>query len=676
MTARLTAMFVTVCLCLAIALVVAAGASADQASQGAPPALSRQQRELLQALVSAVDRAAAAPASAEPGWLTHVLRTSDGSHYVAFSVAPPADTLPATPVVLYVRLATAAVPGETTVAERSIVREWLQGSRVDPRLLPSRRGVAIGDMPAMGAGAIGVRGAASVGSGDLQAMSLERERSRQRREEEARRRRAELEGSVVTQPDRLPFEDFEVGPAAAFADGTRAIQRALTAGPGAYDLFVAWVDASQPPARAQPYVARLPLRLGPAGTTDFGLSSIIVADRISVRETPYSPVEQRAHPYAIGTTDILPAGDTSFTPAERLAVAFQIVNPAPSNSGKPDLVVNSRIVRIAGLREEPVASLTPLTYNAATLPPEFDVRLGHPVIAAMAVPLSTVRRGQYKLVVTAEDRLGAAVVSASTPFTVIGTPSGLLAEAPPLARRLEASAMLPASTVSELLDHLAPESPSAALVKALDAARAGRYADLLVEEAVGNGEHGIRAALTGLALLSLGDLGAAAQFRRALAQQAPRAPVQYLLGTVLALQNRDAEAIAAWDAAAAEGLPRRLTAPLAAHMLLRRGDAAGAAAAIDERDLDTANASGMRVLAATRIAQQRESDAVRLLDRLLAASPADLHARWLLLHALYARSVNGDRAAADRLRTEARPYLEARGPHAELLSDWLNVLPR
>src|SRR5688572_11957446 len=146
MTTRLAASIVTVCLSLGTVL----------AQAQAPPPLSRQQRELLQRLVAEVDRV---PATAipEPNWLVHVLRASDGSHYVAFSVAPMADTLPATPVVLYVRLATAVVPGETMVTERSIVREWLQGARVDPRMLPQRRGVAIGDMPQMGAGAIGKR---------------------------------------------------------------------------------------------------------------------------------------------------------------------------------------------------------------------------------------------------------------------------------------------------------------------------------------------------------------------------------------------------------------------------------------------------------------------------------------------------------------------------------------
>src|SRR6185436_20370809 len=308
--------------------------------------LSRQQRELLQALVTAVDTASAAPSS-EAAWLIHVLRASDGSHYVAFSLAPAPASLPSGPMILYVRLSTAAA-GETRVAERSLVREWLKGSRIDPRLLPAS-GMVIGEMPPMGAGAIGARGGATVGSADLQAMDLQRERARQRKEAEEKKRRAALEGLTAAQSDRFPFEDFEITAAAAFADGTRAIQRALTAGPGSYELFVAWADAAQPANKARINVSRRSFQLSPAAT-ELGLSTVIVADRIGVRDAPYGALEQRAHPYAIGLTEISPASDTVFTSNERLAVAFQIVNPAPAADGKPDLVVNMRIVHLVGLR--------------------------------------------------------------------------------------------------------------------------------------------------------------------------------------------------------------------------------------------------------------------------------------------------------------------------------------
>lgn len=163
------------------------------------PQLSKDQRTLLQAVVAAVDLAAAAPDTDAGAWQTHVLRASDGSHYVAFSVVSTAEApIAAAPLMTYVRLATAGAVPATIVVERSAVREWLAGSRIDPRLLPRNRGFAVGEMPPMGAGSIGARGGASVGSADLQIMGLERERERERKADEEKQRRAALEGTGQT----------------------------------------------------------------------------------------------------------------------------------------------------------------------------------------------------------------------------------------------------------------------------------------------------------------------------------------------------------------------------------------------------------------------------------------------------------------------------------------------
>jgi hypothetical protein len=610
-------------------------------------------------------------------------------------VTPPAPALPDKPVILYVRLATAAGRGETTIAERSTVREWLAGSRTDPRLLPRKGGVAVGDMPPMGAGAIGARGAPSVGSADLQAIDLQRERSRQRAEEDEKKRRATLEGSAASQSDRLPFEDFEIGAAAAFADGTRAIQRALTAGPGTYDLSVAWADVSEPAAKAHIHVARRRLQLGPAGGAEFGLSSVIVAERVGFRQTPYHPLEQRAHPYAIGLTEIMPARGTVLTPARSLSVAFQIFNAYPSPEGKPDVRVEMRLVRLVGAREEPVAALSPLAYNGTTLPPDFDLRLGHPVIAAMSAPLATVPRGSYRLMIAAEDKLGGSIAAGDARFTVVGTPQSLLAEAPALAPRFDRAVVLAAPTLNPVLDRLSPDGPSAALAKPLQSARTGRFSDLLIEESVPPSEQPVRIALTGLALMSLGDLGSLAQFERALQLSAsareksgelrsdlagapsgreggPEAAIRFLLGAARAMQNRDREAIAAWQGARSAGFNAPIVDRLIAEAYLRQREYARAAEAISsERAGDAAAA---RTYAVTRIASSQLDAAVAALDPMLASNPGDADLQWLLLHALYADFVGGNKGRAERVATEASRYIDAKGPHAALASEWLAVV--
>jgi tetratricopeptide (TPR) repeat protein len=194
----------------------------------------------------------------------------------------------------------------------------------------------------------------------------------------------------------------------------------------------------------------------------------------------------------------------------------------------------------------------------------------------------------------------------------------------------------------------------------------------LIEESVPPAEQPVRVVLTGLALLSLGDLGAVAQFDRALQMEAPAGPVQFLLGAARAMQNRDREAIAAWEAARSAGVDPPLLDRLIAEAYLRQRDFASAAKAISpERTVD---AAASRTFAATRIASRQFDDALSALDALLAQSPDDADSRWLLLHALYADFVGGNKGRAERVAAEASRYIEAKGPHAALAAEWLSVV--
>ena len=666
MNAQLTRVFlVSGCLC------GAAPAIAQQV-----PELSKDQRTLLQAMVAAVDAAPAAPDTEPSAWHTHVLRASDGSHYVAFSVAATADRpIPTVPLIMYVRLATVPAPPATTIAERSAVREWLAGSRVDPRLLRPRRGFAVGEMPPMGAGSIGGRGASSVGSADLQIMGLERDRNREKKADEEKQRRAALEGTAQTTSQLLPFEDFDVLPPSAFADGTPAIQRALTAGPGRYHLSVAWIDSSAKPGRAAVRVARRSLDLPPASSSELGLSTVIVADRVAVRETPYSSLEQRAHPYAIGLTEITPARDAVFTRDDRISVAFQVVNPTATDTGKPDVAVSFRIVRVAADREAPVAALSPLRYDATTLPPDFDVRLGHPVLAAMSAPLATLGRADYRLHISVTDRLSGRAAAAHADFRVIGTPLSLLAEAPALAPPFRRDAALGDSVLAAIVRAFAPASPSPPLRRALDLAAGRKFIELLVEEPVASSEQGVRTALTGLALYSVGDAAAVVQFQRALTQGAPAGPVQYLIGAVRATQGRDPDAIVAWQSAIDAGLPAILIAPFMVDAHLRRGDGARAAAVVAAELAGRApEGAWARTVAAAQLAAGHDREAIAVLEARLAQRPGDAEAQWLRLHALYASVVRGgEQGNAPRFITAAQGY---KGPHEALVTEWLKVIPK
>ena len=79
-------------------------------------------------------------------------------------------------------------------------------------------------------------------------MAMERARAKQEKEDRDRERKAELEGTEKANRNVLPFEDFEI----ATTPNGHAIERALTAGPGDYVLYVAWADPSAKPTASLP----------------------------------------------------------------------------------------------------------------------------------------------------------------------------------------------------------------------------------------------------------------------------------------------------------------------------------------------------------------------------------------------------------------------------------------
>jgi hypothetical protein len=649
-------------------------ASIAEARQPTTPQLTKPQRETLRAIVAAVDQAAPSPETPGVAWPIHIMRASDGSHYVAFSVTQESAPLPAGPVVLYVRLATTPLSSVQTISERSAVGEWLAGQRVDPRLKP-KTGFAPGEMPNFGAGAIAARGStASTGSTDLKLMDMERERARQEKEDRDRQRRRELDGRERASIDLLPFEDFDVNA----LTGSGAIQRALTAGPGDYTLYVGWADPGAKPATAV-HVAKRSLHLPPATTTELLVSSVIVADSVSVRSRLYSAEEQRAHPYTMGLTDIIPAHDTTFTREERIAVAFQVINARPSETGKPDIVINFRLVRGTPDRELQVASLTPQRYDEATLPGDFDLRLGHPIFAAMAAPLATLGRGDYRLKILVSDRISGTSTTAETGFTVVGSPASLLAEAPSVGQAFRREAVLTSDMLASVVERLRPASPSPALARALDVAQKGQFVELLREEPVDAAEQGIRTTLTAMALYAVGDASSSAvQLQRALQLNAPPGPVQLFLGSARAAQGRDVDAIAAWQAGVDAGMPASSIAPFLIDAYLRRGDTAKAAALLTGAAKDANDGAATRGRAAVLIASGRELEAIPLLQTRLANQSDDMDAEWLLLHALFASVVRVPAGTAspnvEPFTNAARAYVAKGGAHAALAAEWLKVI--
>ena len=653
------------------------------AQQPASPQLSRPERNALQAIVRAVEANAPGVALRDGDWPIHLLRASDGSHYVAFSIDAGDTVRAGSPMVLYVRLSTRRDAATGRTPERSVVAEWLAGQAPSP-VLP-RRGIAIGDMPTYGAAGITTRG--NVPSQNLQLLELERERAKEKREADARARKAALEGgdvAPVAYPP-LPFEDFDAR-ATADADGSGAvvIRRSLTAGPGDYELTVGWVNPTASNITSAVRIARRPLTLPPASTSAFALSTVIVADEVRVRETPIPAAEQAAHPYSFGPTEITPARDYTLTTEERLALVVQVINARGTSAGKPDVVVAFRVLHKNTAGEELMGTLAPQFYNAETLPADFDIAKGHPIFAAVAVPLRTFKRGTYRLEVVANDRVAGALTSADVAFDVIATPATLLRDAPRLTRRFERGDLLTAPVLAEITARLRSSSPSPALLDALARARDRQFVDLVRDDGGDTAEAGARATLRVLARYAIGDTPASlnAPLSQAEHDSAPPAATSIIRGALRALEGNDREALSAWDAAVSGGASPVALTPLVVHAALRLGDTSRAlATARQALKAGTTEPAVTPYLAAALIAAGQHADALRILDPHLMTQPDDRDAQWLALHALFSGFASGEGPGSDdagraRLAQLASQYVAEKGPHAALAREWLLALEK
>lgn len=669
-----------------IPLVLAAlvlGVPSGAAAQGAPK-LTKTQRSVLEAVVDAVDRAAKGSGAVdEATWSTHVLRASDGSHYVAVRALAPALPVPAGPVVLYVRLASRPEPAATTVAERSAVSEWLRGMRAEP--LPMRAGgsmsVPRGEMP-VGSIIPGGRDVAAESVAALRLLMLEHEKTKKQREAQAAARRDAMERARSQPSTMLPFEDFDV--AARLLVGPRGgidLRRSLSAGPGPYRVLIGWAEV---PARGDAPVVHV---LGhdvslPTAPPVFGLSDIIVGHQTTAIARPYPVDQQNAHPYATGMIEITPAPANVLRVDESLSMVVQVVHPAGTATGKPDVSVQFRIARITGDHDELVGTLPAQRYDETKVPIDFDVAKGHPLFAATRASLASFSRGRYRLTAIAEDHVGGATATSESVFEVRGTPQTLLKEAPRPGRAFQRTSVLAPAALQVLVAALTPAAPSPGLATLLGAASAGRFAELVREVPIDPTERATALLLRALGLYALGDSprSVAVPLGTALNGGAPDGPALLLQGAVQALAGDDAGAVTAWEHAQARGVPASVIAPLLVDAYVRRGDGARAAALADARltarpdDDDAA-----RVKASVHLAAGRPAEALQQLERPPLAGRDDVETAFLRLHALFATIVaEGASAGSTERRAEfgaaAGRYIERGAAHAALVAEWQRAL--
>jgi hypothetical protein len=223
---------------------------------------------------------------------------------------------------------------------------------------------------------------------------------------------------------KYAYEDVNFVPVTATQGATARLSRAFTVGAGTYDVYVVIKEPTSTSTQKNPPPSKVSLIKQTVTVPDFWsqdltTSSVIVASRIEPLAAPLSPNEQIERPYALGMMEIVPTTDMKFSTKGELSVFMLIYNPKVDAMNKPDVTVEYNFYQKPASGPEKFFNKTsPQPLNATTLPPAFDMSLGHQLQTGQAVPLASFPAGDYRLEIKVTDKLSTKSLTRDVNFTV------------------------------------------------------------------------------------------------------------------------------------------------------------------------------------------------------------------------------------------------------------------
>jgi hypothetical protein len=337
------------------------------------------------ALTQIVDNAAEGKHTGGNAWLTwvpHFLRGPDRKTYIPFT------------------LKVEEAPGAFRTAAMYV--------RVAPR----------GDLGRAGRKAEGVENALGVATGEMPVNSPERRQGAgapTASDSSIMLRSLTQRGSA----QGYPYEAAYGIATHAAGDDLATVQGGFGVPPGEYDLYIALLERD---VRGQKKwaVLKQPITVPDLSTSALRMSSVILADRVEALRNPIPEGERPLRPYVFGTSELVPATDDELRASETLNVAFLIYDAAPDASGKPDVRVEYRLFQQNFSGERLLGATAPQTFDATSLPADFDVRAGQQLAAVQSLPLDPYKPGTYRLAIRVIDQRSGATTEESVRFVLIG----------------------------------------------------------------------------------------------------------------------------------------------------------------------------------------------------------------------------------------------------------------
>lgn len=217
-----------------------------------------------------------------------------------------------------------------------------------------------------------------------------------------------------------PFEDLsflDVKPAAA--GQPIRILRGFGAPSGQYDVYLVMRERNVPAGTTpKTSVLKQPVDV-PDYRTEFSTSSVILAERVETLPAAITPDTQAEHPYAFGTTEIVPSAEKKFSKSQELIVLLQIYNPMITPDKKFNIETTYTFFQVAPEGEKRFNATAPQAFTNDSMGPGFDPSApDRSIQAGQGIPLQSFPAANYRLEVKVTDKLSAKTLTQSVNFSV------------------------------------------------------------------------------------------------------------------------------------------------------------------------------------------------------------------------------------------------------------------
>lgn len=199
--------------------------------------------------------------------------------------------------------------------------------------------------------------------------------------------------------------------------GTSEFSRGLQLPPGEFDVYFAMAETPPRNKGAAPKrVVHVESVSVPNLNGSLTTSSVILAKSLDDGPQQVTAEQQLDEPFTFGGYRIAPLFASTISKTGELLFVMFIYNEAAAPTGKPDVDVEYFFYRAS--EQKPFSKAATTTFNATTLPAEFNLGAGHQLVLGQGIPLASFAPGDYRLELRITDKVASQNITRNVPFTV------------------------------------------------------------------------------------------------------------------------------------------------------------------------------------------------------------------------------------------------------------------